>query len=142
MMVRLRNRRLRRTITSEQLHISPAAICYCVHTSPRCERSRLSVAGRQKLRERADDAVGFHGRTWRQAVAMDVHPDGIDAEPLRRLDFPFEVVADHPGIPGADAECFHRMQIGALLRLAETMLALDLDMMEAMRELEALDLGA
>ena len=34
------------------------------------------------------------------------------------------------------------MQIGALLRLAETVLALDLDVIEAMRQREALDLGA
>jgi hypothetical protein len=30
----------------------------------------------------------------RQAVAMVVHPDRIDAEALRHLDFPFQIIAD------------------------------------------------
>ena len=34
------------------------------------------------------------------------------------------------------------MQIGALFRLAETVLALDLDVIEAVRQREAFDLGA
>jgi hypothetical protein len=34
------------------------------------------------------------------------------------------------------------VQIGALFRLAETVLALDLDMIEAMRQRKAFDLGA
>ena len=49
---------------------------------------------------------------------MDVDPDRVDAEPLRRHDLPFEIVADHPGVFRADAEPLHRMQIGALPRLA------------------------
>src|SRR5262249_4442158 len=36
----------------------------------------------------------------------------------------------------------HGVQIGALLRLAKAVLALDLDVVKAMRELETLDLGA
>src|SRR5262245_22265783 len=57
---------------------------------------------------------------------MHVHPDRVDAEALRRHDFPFQIVADHPGIPGGDAEHVQRSQIGALFGLAETVLALDL----------------
>ena len=34
------------------------------------------------------------------------------------------------------------MQVGALVRLAETMFALDLDVIEAVRQRKALDLGA
>ena len=85
---------------------------------------------------------GLIGGARGQAVAMDVDPDRVDAEALRRHDFPFQIVADHPGLGRGDAERLHRVQIGALLRLAETVLALDLDVIEAVRQREALDLGA
>src|SRR2546430_1475694 len=52
----------------------------------------------QQLTERADDAVGLDDRAFGQAVAMHVDPDRIDAEALRRHDFPFQIVADHPGV--------------------------------------------
>src|SRR4051812_41560126 len=73
---------------------------------------------------------------------MDVHPDRIDAEALRRLDLPFQIVADHPGIVRPDTERLHGVEIGALFRLAKAVLALDMDVVEAVNELEALDLGA
>src|SRR5215470_9797404 len=93
----------------------------------------------EQFSERADDAVRLHGRARRQAVAMDVHPDGVDAKLLRHLDFPFEIVADHPGVGGGDAERVHGVQVGTLLRFAKAVLALDLDMVKAMRQLETLD---
>jgi hypothetical protein len=34
-------------------------------------------------------------------------------------DFPFKIVADHPGLVRADAEHVHRMIVGSLLGLAE-----------------------
>ena len=48
------------------------------------------------------------------------------AETLRRLDLPFQIVADHPGLGRGDAERFHGVQIGALFRLAEAVLTLDI----------------
>jgi hypothetical protein len=63
----------------------------------------------QQLREAADDAVGADRRVGRQADAVAVVPDRIDAEPLRRLDFPFQMVADQSGIRGFDAERTHRV---------------------------------
>src|SRR6516165_3815405 len=65
----------------------------------------------------------------------------VDAEALRRHGFPFEIVADHPGIPGGDAERVHCVQIDALLGRAETAFPLDLDVVEAMGQFETLDLG-
>src|SRR6185295_7918953 len=83
----------------------------------------LSALFREQFRQRADDAVGLHGGVGGQAVAMYVDPDGVDAEPLRRDDFPFQIVTDHPGLGCGDAERLHGVQIGALVRLAETVLA-------------------
>src|SRR4029079_16780489 len=100
-----------------------------------------SLAGK-KFRQRPDDAVGLDGGARRQAIAMHVDPDGVDAETLRGYNFPFQIVADHPGLGRGDAERFHRVQIGALLRLAKAMLAFDLDMIEAVRQRQAFDLGA
>ena len=55
------------------------------------------------------------------------------AKPLRRHDFPFQIVADHPGLGCGDAERLHGVQIGALFRLAEAVFTLDLDVIEAVR---------
>src|ERR1700738_5472539 len=79
---------------------------------------------RQQLRQRADDPVRLDGGVGGQAVAMRIHPDRIDAKALRRFDFPFEIVADHPGLGGGYTQRLHGMPVGALVRLAETMLAL------------------
>jgi hypothetical protein len=56
---------------------------------------------------------------------MRIHADRIDAETLRRFDFLFEIVADHP-VGRGDAERLHGMEVGTLFRFAEPMLALDL----------------
>src|SRR5258708_39804963 len=72
---------------------------------------------------------------------MGVHPDRVDAEALRHLDLPFQVVADHPGVTGLDAERSHGVVIGSLVGLAKTVLALDLDVIESLRQREALDLA-
>jgi hypothetical protein len=37
-------------------------------------------------------------------------------------DFPFEIIADHPGLVRPDPEHFHRMIVGSLLGLAEAVL--------------------
>ena len=68
-------------------------------------------------------------------------PDGEDAEALGRGHLPFQVVAHHPGIASLDGEGRHGVAIGAFLGLAEAVLALDLDVVEAPGEVEALDLG-
>jgi hypothetical protein len=85
----------------------------------------------------ADDAVGADWAVGRQADAVAVVPDRVDAEPLRCHDLPFKVVADHPGLVRPDSEHFHRMSVGALLGLAETVLALDLDVIKAVLELRS-----
>ena len=77
-----------------------------------------------------------------QAIAVRIDPDRIDAEALRHLDFPFQIVADHPGLGRRHAQRLHGVQVGALVRLAETMLAFDLDVIEPVRQRKALDLGA
>src|SRR5689334_18836736 len=86
-------------------------------------RKQSRRSGRHQFAQRTNDAIGLHGRPLWQAVAMHVDPDRIDAEPLRHLDFPFQIVTDHPGVARGDAERCHGMVIGALLGLAETMLA-------------------
>ena len=48
---------------------------------------RQLLALGQQLGQRADDAVGLGGGVRRQAVAMDVDPDRVDAKALRRHDF-------------------------------------------------------
>jgi hypothetical protein len=42
-------------------------------------------------------------------------------------DFPFKIVADHPGLVRPDAEHFHRMIVGSLLGLAEAVLGKAMD---------------
>src|SRR5579872_3020763 len=66
----------------------------------------------------------------------------MDAEALRTGDLPFEIVADHPGLVRADAEHLHRMGIGPLLGLTETVLAFYLNMIEAMLKRESHHLRA
>src|SRR6202030_102158 len=107
-----------------------------------CSCSFTRIASRQQLGQRADDAVGPDRRTLGQPEPVAVIPDRIDAEALRRDDLPFEIVADHPGLVRRDAERSERMAIGLLLRLAEAVLALDLDVVEAVLQGKALDLGA
>jgi hypothetical protein len=68
-------------------------------------------------------------------------PDRVNAEPLGCHDFPFKIVAEHPGLVRPDAEHFHRMIVGPLLGLAEAVLALDLDVVETVFEGETHDLG-
>ena len=64
------------------------------------------------------------------------------AEPLRRDDLPFEIVADHPRLARADPEHFHCMTVSSLLGLAEPVLALNLDVVETVFEGETYNLGA
>ena len=97
---------------------------------------------RQQLRQRADDPIGLDGGFRGQALAVRIHPDRIDTKALRHLDFPFEIVADHPGLGCGYTQRLHGMPVGALVRFAETMLALDLDMIEPVRQCKALDLRA
>src|SRR5689334_20343310 len=104
-------------------------------------RSRTSRL-RQQVRQFAADPVGSRGGAFRQSVAMHIHPDRVDTEALGSNDFPFQIVADHPCVRGVDAKRLQCMAIGLLVRLAEALLALDLDMIEAVRQSEALDLGA
>ena len=66
----------------------------------------------------------------------------MNAKTLRGDDFPFEVIADHPGLVRANSEHFHRMGVGPFLGLAEAVLALDLDVVETLFESEPHDLGA
>src|SRR5678815_4482922 len=71
-----------------------------------------------------------------------VVPDAAETELLRRLDLPFVVVAHHPGVAGGAAQTFQRVAVDGGLGLALAELALDLDMVEAVHEIEALDLRA
>ena len=71
-----------------------------------------------------------------------VEPDRMDAQPLRRLDFPFQVVANHPSLLRLGVQRLKCVRVGAFFRLAETVLAFDLDMREVARKIETLDLLA
>src|SRR5579872_6520106 len=89
-----------------------------------------------------DDALGLLRGVARYAGVVGVVPDAAEPELLRRHDFPFVVVADHPGIGCRRAEPFERMAVDGGLGLALTELAFDLDVVEAMPEVETFDLGA
>ncbi len=78
----------------------------------------------------------------RDARFEGIVPDAAHAEALRRHDFPFVVVADHPGVAGIDLEPLQRVSIDREFGLALAELAFDLDMVEAMAEIEAHDLVA
>src|SRR6266852_9949741 len=97
---------------------------------PDFERSpaAASALDRQQFRQRADNAIGLNGGFRGQAFAVCIDPDGIDTKALRHFDFPFQIVTDHPGLGCRYAERLHGMLVGALVRFAEAMLALDLDM--------------
>jgi hypothetical protein len=69
-------------------------------------------------------------RVAEAADAVTVVPDRVNAEPLGCHDFPFKIVADHPGLARSDAEHFHRTIVGSLLGLAEAVLTLNLDVVE------------
>ena len=96
---------------------------------------------KQQLGQRPDDAVGPGRRIGWQALPIAVVPDRMDAETLRRRHFPFEIVADHPGLSGFDAERVHGVGIGALFGFAESVLALDLNMVEPLCESKPDNLG-
>jgi hypothetical protein len=66
-----------------------------------------------------------------QASRVRIEPDGMNSEALRRAHLPFQMVADHPGLMRTAVERLQGMQIGALIRLAETGFAFDLNMVEA-----------
>jgi hypothetical protein len=85
---------------------------------------------------------GRIGESGGQADAVAVVPDCVNAEALRGDDFPFEVIADHPGLVRANSEHFHRMGVGPFLGLAEAVLALDLDVVETVFKGKTQDLGA
>src|SRR5580700_113954 len=101
-----------------------------------------TIVLREQFRQGADDPVGADWRIRRQADAIAVIPDRIDAEPLRRDHLPFEIVANHPGVVRRDPKRGERVTIGLLLRLAEAVLALDLDVVEAVLQCETHDLLA
>ena len=69
-------------------------------------------------------------------------PDRVNAKPLRCYHFPFQVVADHPRLVRLDAEDRQSVAVGAFFGFAETVFAFDLDVVEAVGQLKALDLGA
>src|SRR5262249_3017647 len=78
----------------------------------------------------------------RDAGVVGIVPDAAHAELLRCDDFPFVVVAYHPGIARLDAQPLERVAVDRELGLALAELAFDLDMVEAVRELKAHDLLA
>src|SRR5260221_12228893 len=86
--------------------------------------------------------MGLDGAIRRQSLPIGIVPDRKYPEPLRRRDLPFEVVADHPHVSWFESQCGKRMPIGAFLRLAEALLAFDLNVIETMLEGEARDLCA
>src|SRR4051794_1757197 len=69
----------------------PKAPPPAVNPPSRAAKRMLSALG-QQLGERADDAIGLDGGFPRQAFAVSIQPDGVDAKPLWRLDLPFQIV--------------------------------------------------
>src|SRR5215469_16905446 len=96
----------------------------------------------QQLGQPPDNAVGAGRRIRRETLPVAVVPDRMDAEALGCRHFPFKIVANHPGFRGLNPEHRHCMPVGTFFRLAETVLALDLHMIEAMLKGEADQLGA
>ena len=92
-----------------------------------------SAAARWRL-----DIPGARRRSVRRALARLDRPD----EALGGDDLPFEIVADHPGVGRLDGQAFQGVRVNRRLGLALAELALDLDMVEAVLELEPCDLGA
>src|ERR1700681_240158 len=92
--------------------------------------------------EPLDDPRRLGRGVRRHASVKGVVPDAAHAEALRRHDFPLVIVADHPGVAGLDVEPLQRVAIDRELGLALAELAFDLDMVEAMAEIEAHDLVA
>src|ERR1700730_4389510 len=113
-----------------------------IASSLRAASRSLSALDRQQLGQRADDAIGLDRGTRGQAYSVSIDPDGIEPKALRRFDFPFQIVTDHPGLGCGYPQRLHGVPVGALVRLAETMLALDLDMIEPVRQRKAFDLCA
>src|SRR6202165_3010226 len=115
----------------------------CSSWSSAFHRSRYPRStGGEQLCQRADDPIGLDGGFRGQALSVCIHPDGIDTEALRHFDFPFKIVTDHPGLGCCYTQGLHCMLVGPFVRFAETMLALDLDMIEPVRQCQALKLRA
>src|SRR5215469_8570811 len=67
----------------------------------------------QKFQQPANDAVRTdRGSGVSPTLPITIMPDRIDAEPLGRCDFPFEVIADHRGlVRQLDPNCFSRVAV-------------------------------
>ena len=61
--------------------------------------------------------------------------------PLGTQDVPFEVVAHHPCLLGFDAQSPQGSSVCAVVRFAEALVPFDLDEVEPVTEVEAVDLG-
>src|SRR5687768_5806782 len=80
----------------------------------------------QQLAQPLDHPHRLGCRMRRDAGVERVVPDAAQAEPLRRLDLPFVIVADHPGVAGVAAQALERVAVDVRLGLAQPELALDL----------------
>eukprot|EP00435_Cladocopium_sp_Y103_P078511 s1_g2250.t1 len=75
-------------------------------------------------------------------MAIGVVPNGKDAKTLWGGDFPFQVVADHPGFLWRHVENRERMPVGFFFWFAEPVFTLDLNMIKTVFESEPRDLWA
>src|SRR4030095_9063242 len=95
-----------------------------------------------QIGEPPDDSIRLHWMSGRQAPAPDIDPDPIDALSLRLSDVPLEIVTDHPGIGGGDAERIERTGIHPGIRLAEPDFTLDENRMKQICQPESCDLAS
>src|SRR5262245_9260518 len=97
---------------------------------------------RDHLVERTDHVPWRHGPARRSVPAAAVEPDARDPHALRAADVPFQVVTDHDGVAGGDAELVERTVEDGRLGLAAADLTLDRDGIEVVGEPVARQLAA
>lgn len=72
-------------------------------------------------------------------MTCDIDPYPEHAEPLRRRDIPFEMVANHPGVGGSYTQIGERATIDALVGLPKSQLSFDKNRVEEIGKTEPLD---
>jgi hypothetical protein len=105
-------------------------------------QSRATVSALQQLRKRLDNAVGDDISVRRHSGAGPIDPHRVNAESLRPRHLPLDVVADTPRLFWCRAEGGHGGFIHSWLRLPETKLPFDEDVVKIALQPKSIDLSS
>jgi hypothetical protein len=104
--------------------------------------SSPTIGDLQQLGQRCDDTIGHYVSISGKPFAFTIKPDCKNTKPLWSHNLPFQVVTDHPGISCINSKLAESVEVGALIGFAEPVLAFDLDVIKATRQVETFDFGS